>query len=396
MSQASIYILDDEPEILSMLNDIIEDIELQAQCFVQASVFFEQVNSFTEGAVLVLDLNMPDMDGIEVMRRLSKMPNSPALILISGQDSGVLHSAEKLANEHKLKVLASLGKPIPLDRFQQLLETHVSKNTVQQQPLLSRADDILYPDELLYAIENEQLVLHYQPQIDINSEQVVGIEALVRWQHPRLGLVYPDRFIAMTEQHQWMEQLTQTVIQMAVQQGRKWNAQQLDIPISVNVSAVNITSLTLPDQLMQMLNDKTLDPVMLTLEVTESVLMGELVTSLDILTRLRLKGIGLSIDDFGTGYSSLSQLHRLPFSELKIDSSFVMAMLEDDEARAIVKTCIVLAQELHMQVVAEGVETAAHLAVLKELGCHVAQGYLFSKPLPGEAITRWLQQRNNS
>lgn len=394
MNPASIYILDDEPEILSMLNDIIEDIELQAQCFAQAKIFFTQVNSFSDGDILVLDLNMPDMDGIEVMRRLSKMPFSPALILISGQDSGVLHSAEKLANEHKLKVLASLGKPIPLARFQQLLETHANKNNSRQQPLLSRTDDILYPDELLYAIQNQQLVLHYQPQIDISSAQVVGLEALVRWQHPRLGLVYPDRFIAMTEQHKWMEQLTQSVIQMAVQQGRKWNAEQLDIPISVNVSAVNITSLSLPDQLMQMLNDKTLDPVMLTLEVTESMLMGELVTSLDILTRLRLKGIGLSIDDFGTGYSSLSQLHRLPFSELKIDSSFVMAMLEDDEARAIVKTCIVLAQELHMQVVAEGVETEAHLTLLKELGCHVAQGYLFSRPLPGEAITQWLHQRN--
>ena len=129
---------------------------------------------------------------------------------------------------------------------------------------------------------------------------------------------------------------------------------------------------------------------MLTLEVTESVLMGELVTSLDILTRLRLKGLGLSIDDFGTGYSSLSQLHKIPFSELKIDQSFVMSMLKDDESRAIVKTCIMLGHELNMDVVAEGVETLEHLNILKEMGCDIAQGYYYSKAIPADDMTKYL------
>lgn len=142
----------------------------------------------------------------------------------------------------------------------------------------------------------------------------------------------------------------------------------------------------LPEQLTELLTKNQLDPTMLTLELTESALMEELVTSLDILTRLRLKGVGLSIDDFGTGYSSLSQLHRVPFTELKIDRSFVANISGDDEAKAIVKTCIILGHELNMKVVAEGVETQEQFEILKQFGCDVVQGYFFSRPVTSDEI----------
>ncbi|MCP4040522.1 MAG: EAL domain-containing protein, partial [Gammaproteobacteria bacterium] len=166
----------------------------------------------------------------------------------------------------------------------------------------------------------------------------------------------------------------------AVQQEQQWQSAGIELPVAVNISAGDITSLTLPEQLAELLEDNKLDPKRLTLEVTEGVLMGELVTSLDILTRLRLKGIRLSIDDFGTGYSSLSQLHRVPFSELKIDRGFVAHMTKDDEARAIVKTCNQLGQELNMRVVAEGVEDQLSWDLLADLGCDLAQGYFIARP----------------
>lgn len=193
----------------------------------------------------------------------------------------------------------------------------------------------------------------------------------------------------MAENNGLISELTSKIIEQAVEQAKYWKSQKLAVQISVNISAENITSLSLPEQLIQMLRQHQLDPTMITLEVTESALMGQLVTSLDILTRLRMKGIKLSIDDFGTGYSSLSQLYRMPFTELKIDQSFVMNMTHDEETRGIVKTCIILGHELNMCVVAEGVEGKATLELLRKMGCDVAQGFHIARPMPAEDLMEW-------
>ena len=387
MTQRIVYLLDDEPDMVELLGDMVEIAGLEARSYTRASHFFEQVTTFDTGSILVLDLHMPEMDGIEVMRRLAQMDNPPALILISGHDIGVLHAAEKLGLAHYLEVIATLDKPVKLDRFQQVLEQHIpSVERLQQKDGLA-VEHELTVEELRHAICSEQLILHYQPQFEIASGMLSGVEALVRWQHPEQGLIYPDRFIPLAEQSNLMGELTHWIIGQVVQQGQLWQSAAVPVMVSVNISADDITSLTLPEYLTELLADNKLDPTRLTLEVTESALMGELVTSLDILTRLRLKGIGLSIDDFGTGYSSLSQLHRVPFSELKIDHSFVANMLEDPEAHAIVKTCIILGHELNMQVVAEGVETEEHLEQLKQMGCDKAQGYFLSKAVAAEVIT---------
>jgi len=326
------------------------------------------------------------------MRQITTMGNFPSLILTSGTDSSVLHAAEKLGQAHKLKILASLSKPVSINQFQALLKQHaqdiqtnkknINKTSIKQSISFKELDD---------AIQNNQLVLHYQPQIDIASGKLRGVEALIRWQHPELSLLYPDSFIAIAQNNSLMEKLTYWVIDEAIQQEQQWLNEAVSVPISVNISATDITSLSLPDYLTEVLKYKKLEPSKLRLEITESTLMGELITSLDILTRLRLKGLSLSIDDFGTGYSSLSQLHRVPFTELKIDKSFVINMHKDAEAKAIVKTCIILGHELNMEVVAEGVETEEHLQQLKKMGCDIAQGYLFSPAVSSDELTKkWL------
>jgi len=395
MSQATVYLVDDEPDLLEILSNVVCLAGLKPIKFTRASQFFSEVTEFEPGSILVLDLNMPEMDGVEVMRRLALQNLSPALILMSGHDSGVLHSAEKLGRAHNLELIASLSKPVPLDDFQRLLEQQRLKSKSLGVTGAVPNTSSLGVADLRQAIRTDQLVLHFQPQIDIASNQVVGVESLVRWQHPVHGLIFPDRFISMAEQNGLIGELTHWVIERAVQQEQDWQSAGLSIAVSVNISAIDITSLTLPEHLAKLLADKKLDPTRLTLEVTEGALMGELVTSLDILTRLRLKGIGLSIDDFGTGYSSLSQLHRVPFTELKIDRSFVSNMENDGEARAIVKTCIILGHELNMRIVAEGVETAEQLALLKQLNCDQAQGYFFSKPVEPEVLTSQLISQKN-
>jgi len=395
MMQKTVYLLDDEPELVELLCDLVEISGLQPQGYTRASELFKQVTVFSPDSILVLDLHMPEMDGIEVMRRLATMDDPPALILISGTDSGVLHAAEKLGRAHDLEIVASLSKPIPIDRFQELLEPHVSGNRRREKGEQQSSASELTAVELRDAIENDQLIMHYQPQLHLTTGTLTGVESLVRWQHPTRGLIFPDAFIPLAEQSGLMGVLTHCVIDQAVQQEQRWAREGVEVTVSVNISADDITSLTLPEQMTELLLNNQLDPTRLTLEITESALMGELVTSLDILTRLRLKGIGLSIDDFGTGYSSLSQLHRVPFTELKIDRSFVGNMARDAEAQAIVKTCIILGHELNMQVVAEGIEDQETWDLLVELECDLAQGYFIAKPMPGDDFLRWINQRSN-
>ena len=397
MTLGNIYLLDDDEDMLLLLQQMIESVGFNCSVFSKGAVFFEQVTAFKKNSLMVLDLHMPEMDGIEVMRRLATMENPPTLILISGHDIGVLHSAQKLGYERNLHILRTITKPIHLKDFQQVLLKYYAQITYKhsETSLHTLKDDseVIQPKEVLEAIQQQQLILYYQPQIDIASGKCNACEALIRWIHPNKGIVFPDKFIGIAEANGWMEILTNEVLRQAVDQVLIWNQKGYHVNISVNVSADNITSLSLPEQISDLLSENEIIPTMLTLEITESALMGELVTSLDILTRLRLKGLGLSIDDFGTGYSSLSQLHKIPFSELKIDQSFVISMLEDDEAKAIVKTCIVLGHELNMEVVAEGVETKEHFELLKSMGCDVAQGYYFSKAVPACEIERFFKNK---
>ena len=394
MTKSTVYLLDDEAALVELHCEVAEMAGFNAEGFIRASQFFEHVIEFEPGSVMVLDLHMPEMDGIEVMRRLAQMPNPPALILISGHDAGVLRSAEKLCHAHGLEVIASLRKPLPVDTLLQLFEQHIPDANRQKQNDSHLVEGEITLIELQQAIRNEQLILHFQPQIEVATNKLSGIEVLVRWQHPEQGLIYPDRFISLAEQNGLMGELTHWVIDKTVKQEQFWQDEGLTTTMSVNISALDITGLTLPEQLAELLKSNKLAPTRLTLEITESALMGELVTSLDILTRLRLRGIRLSIDDFGTGYSSLSQLHRVPFTELKIDRSFVSNMDVDSEARAIVKTCILLGHELSMHVVAEGVESEEHFELLKQMGCDFAQGYYIARPMPGSELMTWLKTRN--
>ena len=391
-SVPQVYLIDDEPDILQILRDVVELCGLEAHCFSQADDFIKEIQCFEGSNILILDLQMPKIDGIEVIRHLAKMENSPELILMSGQDSAVLSAAENLAVAHALVVRGTLEKPLSIARLSSLLEPQtVIRRTKLTGDLKSVARDVSV-EELREALDLDQFVLRYQPKEEfaVAGALKYSAECLVRWQHPTQGLIYPDRFIALIERQGWMPDLTTIVFNQAIRQQRQWQKDGLQINLSINVSASDITSLTLPETISRLLADNELDTATITLEVTETELMGELTTSLDVLTRLRLKGVSLSIDDFGTGYSSLLQLFRMPFSELKIDQSFVSKMVVDMEALAIVKACILLGEQFNMRIVAEGVEDRATKELLAELGCQVVQGYFIAKPMAAEELRPWL------
>ena len=248
-------------------------------------------------------------------------------------------------------------------------------------------------DELRVAIANEQLLLHYQPKIDLDTIEVHSVEALIRWEHPTRGLLYPDAFLGLVEQFGLMPSLTQLVLENALDQAALWAAQGRSVTVAVNLSASCLVDDNLPEKVMAMLAARSVPPSGLQLEITEEFLMADRDRARSILARLRDSGVQISVDDYGTGYSSLSYLRDLPIDELKLDRSFIGPMTHDPRTLALVSSTIDLAHRLDLRVVAEGVEDTSTFTELTRLGCDQAQGYLISRPVPADQLENWLNRR---
>jgi diguanylate cyclase len=247
--------------------------------------------------------------------------------------------------------------------------------------------------ELRRALDQRQLLLHYQPKVDAHSGQLLGVEALVRWQHPEHGLVPPNEFIPLAERTGLIGPLTHYVLDEALRQGRQWADAGHELTVAVNVSARRLLDLEFPDEVAALLEHHQVPAELLVIELTESTIMADPQHALDILTRLNTMGVQLSIDDFGTGYSSMAYLKHLPVHELKVDRSFVSQMLQSSSDAVIVHSTIDLGRNLGLRVVAEGVENALTLQQLDLLGCHAVQGYHISRPVPADDLTSWLEQQ---
>jgi EAL domain-containing protein (putative c-di-GMP-specific phosphodiesterase class I) len=247
--------------------------------------------------------------------------------------------------------------------------------------------------ELRRAIENRELVLHYQPKATLIDGRVRGVEALVRWQHPERGLVPPDVFIPVAEHTGLIRPLTLFVVEEALKQCRTWREQGFELTVAVNVAMRNILDDEFPNTLARLLEKYGLAAEVLELELTETSVLADPPRAKQILQRLRDTGVSLAVDDFGTGYASLAYLSELPVDEIKIDRSFVMAMDREEQHARIVRSTIDLGRNLDLSVVAEGVESAAVWERLVELGCDSAQGYFLAKPLPPAELTVWLAER---
>jgi len=249
-------------------------------------------------------------------------------------------------------------------------------------------------DELQAAMTSDQLVLHYQPKVDLDTGSVSTVEALVRWDHPTRGLLYPEAFLDLVEVSGLMRAMTRLVLEMALDQAALWRGEGRHMTIAVNLSASSLVDDELPAEVLAMLGARGLPPGALQLEITEEFLMSDRERARNILTRLRAGGVQISIDDYGTGYSSLSYLRELPIDELKLDQSFVLPMAHDARAAALVASTIDLAHSLGLRMVAEGVETEIAYDALKRLGCDQAQGYFMSRPVPAGELDDWLRNRH--
>jgi diguanylate cyclase (GGDEF)-like protein len=255
------------------------------------------------------------------------------------------------------------------------------------------ADRLALAAELRRAIEEEQLVLYYQPKAALASGLVVGVEALVRWEHPERGLVPPNDFIPVAERTGLIKPLSRYVLGVALRQCRDWNAEGRDLHVAVNLTIPDLLDLTLPDYIAGLLGETGVRADQLELEITESTILADPFRVHQVLTRFNEMGIGLAIDDFGTGYSSFAYLKRLPVQTIKIDRSFVMGMCEDESDATIVRSTVDLARNLGLGVVAEGVESQEIWDALHAQGCSLAQGYFISRPVPADELARVLDAR---
>jgi len=247
--------------------------------------------------------------------------------------------------------------------------------------------------ELRHGIDNDQLVLHFQPKVALDTGRVIGVEALVRWQHPERGLLGPGDFLGVAERTGMIADVTRWVLDAAVRQCAAWRERGTELPVAINLAAANIVDITLPDAVESTLRRWNVPGELLECEISEDTVMGDPRRATEVLERLRALGVRLSLDDFGTGHSSLSYLKSLPLDEVKIDQSFVTGMAVDPSDAAIVRSTIDLARHLGLDVVAEGVETEDVLEVLVSLDCDVAQGFLLSRPLPADQLDGWLAAR---
>ena len=339
--------------------------------------------------VIIVDLDMPGMDGIEFIGHVAQRKLARAIIVASALDPALLNTVQTMARAYGLRVLGCVEKPMTAPKLADVLALFdVSPDADEDEVALD-----VTAEAIAEGLARDEFLPFFQPQVTFSNGQVIGVEALARWRRADGAIVRPAQFIPMLEREQQIDRRTDRILEKACAWKARWARSGISLKISVNVSMLNLADVAAADRFQHIVRSHGVDPREIVLEITESSVMGEAAHALNVLARLRLKGFGLSVDDFGTGYSSLSQLSQIPFTELKIDQSFVTGAANQPRKRAVIEASLELARKLNLSVVAEGVETVEDWQMLAELGCTYAQGYLISRPVPGdqlaEVIARW-------
>lgn len=369
----TLTIVDDEWGFAEFVAEVAARLHFETSIAGSAQLFLERVGG-NWPAVLFLDLQMPDMDGIELLQKLGSAGCTSKVVLASGMDGRVLSAAGRVGKSAGLQIAATLEKPVRAAAVRELLNR------------LCNEREELTAEQLARAIDADQLYLEYQPIVLTQTRRMVGVEALVRWRHASGRIIPPVEFIALAEASGLIDRLTGWVIETAFRQVAEWRSRGVELHMSINLSVLNIRDREFPDRIVLLCEQTGVLPDWITFELTETASTGDPEALVEILGRIRVKGFHLSIDDVGTGYSSVAQLLRLPFSEMKIDRSFIAEVHREQEAEIVSRTLVGMARELGLRVVAEGVDSKETLQRLREWDCPLAQGFLFSRPVSAATI----------
>jgi len=373
-------IIDDEEDICETIAEVAAGYKFEVATISNPDQVATALAASAKPDVIMLDLMMPGTDGVELLRLLAEHVKGARLCLISGSDARVLNGARRLGSAHGLNVVAALEKPLDIGALRTLFAQMAGAGVVDT----ARQD-------IAQAITAGQFELHYQPVIEMATRRVKGVEALARWAHPNRGTLLPDSFLEQVVNDGLMQALTDLVVDTSVRQAARWHKAGEDFTLSMNVTASALLDLSLPDRIADLCTKNGVPAERLILEVTETEAMRDVTRTMDVLLRMRIRNIGVAIDDFGTGHSSLRELQRMPFSQMKIDKSFVLDMATNKDSAVIVNSTIDLAHNLGLKVVAEGVENAQIWRLLAEKNCDYAQGFLMGKPMPTAEFEHWLK-----
>jgi EAL domain-containing protein (putative c-di-GMP-specific phosphodiesterase class I)/AmiR/NasT family two-component response regulator len=350
-----------------------------------------------EGApidIIISDLDMPGMDGMEFMRHLGEARVAASIILTSALDRSLLASVETMAREYGVKILGVIEKPVTPAKLDALIRLH---RPAAADALAKGACPSFSLEEILEGLTRGEFEPFFQPKVEVSTGRLRGAESLARWRHPEQGVVPPCGFIPILEAAGRIDDLTWVMLARSAAFWKGMHAAEgADLTLSVNLSVRSLGNVHLADRVTELVRAEKLDPRRVILEVTESATTSEMGRTLENLSRLRMKGFGLSIDDYGTGYSSMQQLARIAFTELKVDQSFVTNSSKQPATRVILESSLDMAKKLKMVSVAEGVETQEDWDVLLSLGCQLAQGYFIARPMKAADFSGWVEARERS
>ena len=392
-----ILVVDDETFVLNLTVRVLkklgyEDVEIATDGKLAIN---KLVTSETAFDLIICDLNMPEMDGVEFMRHINNTEFDGSMILLSGEDERMLETAFVLAEAHNLKVLGAISKPLKPDLLKELLNKSQSNDQVEKRHF--EPEKPISEEELRAGItgyDYNELYLVYQPKISIPTGEIIGVETLARWKHPERGILGPGAFIPLAEKTGMIVELTYQIYRQTLQQSSDWLLEGIDTKNSVNISIASFADPGFCDFIINTTKEAGVDPSQIILEVTETQVMTKVTDCIENMLRMRLKKFGLSIDDFGTGNSSLGKLKNIPFTEVKIDKAFVTGAAKNAGARAILETSIDLGKKLKMDIIAEGAETREDWDLVEELGCDYVQGFYCARPMPNEEFMQFLENWN--
>lgn len=386
----NILVVDDDPTQLVLLSGYFTG--LGCKHIFEASSAQDALsivqNNKDQISLIVSDLMMPDMDGIEMMRSLKDEAFSGSIALVSSLDWSVINSARKLGELHELKVIGACRKPLKKIELDAVFKGE--SFDIRQNVLVEREDDSDL--NVTSALRDEQFVPFYQPKIDMITGRIVGVEALARWLHPELGLLSPSAFLPAIEKNNLTKPFTLLMFKQAFADLRNWGRAGLRLKVALNIKASDISDTSFPNEVQKLLSEYGIESSQIVIEITEDEILAFNSTSMEVLTRLRMMGIDIAIDDFGTGFSNLQCLRQFPYTELKIDQSFVRGVTKDRFSQETVRVAATLGQQLNMRVLAEGVETIEELDFIKIRGIDEAQGFYIAKPMSAAALSAYYSE----
>jgi EAL domain-containing protein (putative c-di-GMP-specific phosphodiesterase class I)/CheY-like chemotaxis protein len=335
--------------------------------------------------VIISDLEMPGMDGMEFMRHVGEAGRPVSVILSSALDPALVSSVEAMTRAYGITLLGAIEKPVTQEKVRALIAKYAPPVAKAVRP----SAESIPLDEIRRGLDAAEFEPFFQPKVRLRDGKVTGAEALARWRHPQKGVLAPYAFISEMEANGLIDSLMWVILEKSASLCRAWLSSGLEVTVSVNLSLKSLGEPGLAERITERVAAQGVAAKHIMLEITESAAMTEVAKALENLTRLRMKGFGLSIDDYGTGYSSMQQLSRIPFTELKIDQSFVISAIEKEQSKVILASSLDMARKLRLKAVAEGLETRAHWDLLRSLDCDVAQGYFIAKPIEAMAFRDW-------